>query len=269
MPADGDASRLRARRLRRLHGAREWQGYAFMPSPRGDVRWLCGADSRRISRRSHHGRAAPAVPRVPCVAVRILHARHVGDGARYPAAFPEPGRADRPQPVERTDLPLHRLCQHHQGRDRGRPGDWRRCRGLKVRQLVRPLCPHARVELLAGARDGWKRPLSIEWNTSVDDDAGIALVIDVVIAHRIERRAPAAMDDIDLNTRIAAGAHRPDDVVDVGRIDVLIHDNGPTITVGAGMAMWGAHAGLLGVPAVKLLDGDGQHETATSGFVRP
>ncbi len=90
-----------------------------------------------------------------------------------------------------------------------------------------------------------------------------------VVAHRIERRTPAAMDDVDLVARIAARAHRPHHVIEVGRVDVVVHHDGPAVVVGAGVAMRRHHGGLLGMPAVERLDRDDHHEAAAAGFVRP
>src|SRR6516164_676366 len=53
-------------------------------------------------------------------------------------------------------------------------------------------------------------------------------------ALRVQRRTPTAMNDVDLIARIAAGAHRPYNVVEVGRVDVVVHNDRPAIVVGAG-----------------------------------
>jgi len=90
-----------------------------------------------------------------------------------------------------------------------------------------------------------------------------------VVAHRIERRTPAPVNDVDLIAWIAARAHRPNHVVEVGRIDVIVDHDGPAVVVGASMAMRGHHAGLLGMAAVKRLDRDHEHEPTATGFMRP
>ena len=54
-------------------------------------------------------------------AVRLLHARNAGDGARYRRACPEADRA-HPLRTERQSVPLHRLCRYrarHQSRLEG------------------------------------------------------------------------------------------------------------------------------------------------------
>src|SRR5262249_61011884 len=90
------------------------------------------------------------------------------------------------------------------------------------RQLLPPFRLDAIVERLARARHDRERLLPPEWDAGVDDHARVATVGVAVVAHRVERRAPAAVDDVDLLARIAARAHRPDHVVEVGRIDVLV-----------------------------------------------
>src|SRR5262249_6918573 len=103
----------------------------------------------------------------------------------------------------------------------------------------------------------------------VDHDARIAPVGFGVVAHRVESRAPTAVDDVDLLARVAACAHRPDHIIDVGRVDIVVHHDGPAVAVGAGVAVRRHHAGLLGMAAVEGLDRDHQHEAAAAGLVRP
>ena len=63
---------------------------------------------------------------------------------------------------------------------------------------------------------------SIENRPAVDEIAGVALV---GVHRRIERRAPAAVDDADGGLGIATGRHRPDHILHIGRIDVVIDDD--------------------------------------------
>ena len=59
--ADRDASGLRARRLRRLHGGGGRHGDALMPDARRDVRRPRGADARRAAQRSGDGRCCAGI----------------------------------------------------------------------------------------------------------------------------------------------------------------------------------------------------------------
>src|SRR5262245_997135 len=85
-----------------------------------------------------------------------------------------------------------------------------------LRQILRPLCADSVVERLARTGDGREGFFAPPWDAGVDDHPRIAPVGLGVVAHRVERRAPSAVDDIDLIARIAARAHRPDNVGKVG-----------------------------------------------------
>ena len=105
--------RLRARRVRRLHGPRRRPARAVLPDVRGvggRARRDDGGGARGPRRLARPG--AAGLPRVPRPAVRLLHARlpHHDHGLYRRAPRPEPrgrSRGDRRQPV-----PLHRLPEH-------------------------------------------------------------------------------------------------------------------------------------------------------------
>src|SRR6185369_11925011 len=54
---------------------------------------------------------------------------------------------------------------------------------------------------------------------------------------RVERAAPAASHDVDRLLRIDARTDRPEHVVDVGNIDVVVDDDGVAAEIGAGLAL--------------------------------
>ena len=90
---DRDPRRLRARRVRRLHGPAGWRAHPLVPDVRGDGRRR-PHHHRRGARRSRpvaRPRAA-GVPRVPRAAVRLLH-------AGLPAAHHRPARP-QPEPAD-------------------------------------------------------------------------------------------------------------------------------------------------------------------------
>jgi Bcr/CflA subfamily drug resistance transporter len=163
------------------------------------------------------------------------------------------------------------------GGDRGAAGRVLRAAGAPRRrrleslgQILRPLRADALVQRLAGARDGRERLLAPERNAGVDDDARIAPVVGGVVAHRIERRRPAAADDVHALARIAARAHRPDHVVvHVGRVDVVVDHDGPAVAHRRRRGTARRPSGLLGVAAVQLLDRDTSMKRAAAGLVRP
>src|SRR5438874_11241597 len=84
-----------------------------------------------------------------------------------------------------------------------------------LRQILRPLFSYAVVERLARTGDDREGLLAPERDAGVDNHPRIAPVGLGVVAHRVERRAPPAVDDIDLVARIAARAHRPHHVAEV------------------------------------------------------
>ena len=86
--------------------------------------------------------------------------------------------------------------------------------------------------------------------------------------HRIEGARPAAALDVDVALGIAARRKRPDDVVDAGRIDIVVDDDGKAILITAGKTLRGDHAGLFDMAGIALLDGD-DGELPRSGLVRP
>ncbi len=120
--------RLRARRLRRLHRAREWRDRARLP------------DAGRAMRRRSRGNRSKA-SRIPArspicrtafekrnaLAMRLLYARHAADGARELLSQTKKWRQGaeprrHPRAYLRQLLPLHRLSRH------------RRCGGIGRRR---------------------------------------------------------------------------------------------------------------------------------------
>ena len=84
------APRLRARRLRRVHGAARRRGGALVPAVRGAGRRRRGHDHRGLRRRRRHALdRAGGVPPGPRPAVRVLHARLRRLGARVPRGEPD------------------------------------------------------------------------------------------------------------------------------------------------------------------------------------
>ena len=79
--ADRLAHRLRARRLRRLHGARRRRDRARLPDARGAGERLPGGHDRRPVGFEGARQAAEGVPREERAAMRLLHAGHADGGA--------------------------------------------------------------------------------------------------------------------------------------------------------------------------------------------
>src|SRR5690348_6852970 len=62
-----------------------------------------------------------------------------------------------------------------------------------------------------------------------DDCARVQPYLGIGMNHRIEGAGPAAALDIDAAFGIAASRKRPDDIIDAGRIDIVVDDDGKAI----------------------------------------
>src|SRR5262245_60242578 len=78
----------------------------------------------------------------------------------------------------------------------------------------------------------------------------------------VERAAPATPQEIDRRLGIAARAQRPNDLLEIKRIDVVVNDDAVAPQVSAGSDVGCEQCGLLRVTGIHLLDrDDGQHDT--------
>ena len=92
---DGLAHGLRARRVRRLHGARRRQDRARLPGAGGLARRRQGRDHRGRLRLRRDPRPAGRLRRPQRLPVRLLHARHAADRRRSPGIQARRRRARR------------------------------------------------------------------------------------------------------------------------------------------------------------------------------
>src|SRR5579883_3109984 len=117
--SDGDASRLRARGLRRLHGARRRPRHALLPDAGGPSGRPPGDDHRGARRPGWKLASAPGrVLPPPRPSMRILHAGPSHHPRRIPEGLPRSDRGRDPRGDLRKHLPLHRLRQHRRSDDR-------------------------------------------------------------------------------------------------------------------------------------------------------
>src|SRR6266404_7587725 len=86
---------------------------------------------------------------------------------------------------------------------------------------------------------------------------------------RIERPAPGAAQDVDVLGRVAARAHRPQHLVEVRRVDVVVDDHHEAAEVGARLAACGEQRRLLRVAGVGLLDRDDVEHARAARLVHP
>src|SRR5258706_8263198 len=134
-------------------------------------------------------------------------------------------------------------------------------------EQMRPFLHDLILELRTGFRDARKLVLPSPRPASIDHRP-IAL-IGRPAQDRVQRRAPEIVDDLDALRRIAACRHRPDHVMQIGGIDVLIDDDHPAAGVNARPAIGRQHARLLRVPRIHLLDRHHVEEPPRARFVVP
>ncbi len=117
---DGHACRLRARGLRRMHGARQRCDRSFLSHAGGADARRFRRNHRRLVRQRRDRRSAGRVSRSQRAAMRLLHAGNAGRraGSAEIACRPRPGADTRASFGQL--LPLHRLPGHcRRGRDDG------------------------------------------------------------------------------------------------------------------------------------------------------
>ena len=90
--ADRHACRLRARGLRRMHGARQWRDRALLPDAGGADAECVGRDDRGVVRQRRDCRSAGCFPRPQRTAMRLLYAGNADGGAGSAEAIAEPDR---------------------------------------------------------------------------------------------------------------------------------------------------------------------------------
>ncbi len=96
-----------------------------------------------------------------------------------------------------------------------------------------------------------ERPYGIKNRSSI----GMIFVVAFLRRHtRIERRRPAAVDNIDVRRRVDPCHHRPEHFLDIRRVDVFIDDHDvPAVAIGGG-ATERRRARLLRMAGIFLLD---------------
>ncbi len=110
--ADRHPSRLRAWRLRCLHGADRRRAGARLHRARGIARRRRRAHPRRDGRRSRHGGDQGCLSPGARTAVRLLHARHADHDLGPDQDQSQRRRARGQDRDQRQPLPLHRLSGH-------------------------------------------------------------------------------------------------------------------------------------------------------------
>src|SRR5262245_39209336 len=81
---------------------------------------------------------------------------------------------------------------------------------------------------------------------------------------RIQPSAPGITQDVDVIDRIAATAHRPNNLIHVGGIDVLVDGNDPLSVIRAARDLRGESECLRRVTGIALLERDDGHAKSAS-----
>ena len=100
------------------------------------------------------------------------------------------------------------------------------------------------------------------------DRARVQPHLGIGMNHRIEGARPAAALDVDPAFRIAASRKRPDNIIDAGRIDIVVDDDGKAILIPSGKTLRRDQAGLLGMAWIALFDRD-HSKLSRTRLVRP
>ena len=104
----------------------------------------------------------------------------------------------------------------------------------------------------------------------VDDRLGAERrVVRVGDEHRVVLRAHAALDDVDVDRRVAARRHRPHHFLQVRRVDVVVDHHRVARHVRADAALAEDVAGLARVAGVALLDRHHVEHARAADLVRP
>src|SRR5439155_5931032 len=101
------------------------------------------------------------------------------------------------------------------------------------------------------------------------DDGPRAVALAILRDPRVERSAPCALDDVDRFDRIRARAHRPDDVVQVHHVDIVVHHDHIAAEIRTRVHGRRKVTDLARVAGVALLDADRVEETRAADLVTP
>src|SRR4051812_23301646 len=123
--ADRNPCRLRARGVRRLHGARQWRHRALVPDAGGTDAQRRSGDHRGTIRFRRNRRSAGGVSRAQRAAMRLLHAGHADGSAGSVTHRARAGPRADPRASLRQLLPLHRLSRDHRRHRGDREGEAR------------------------------------------------------------------------------------------------------------------------------------------------
>jgi hypothetical protein len=85
----------------------------------------------------------------------------------------------------------------------------------------------------------------------------------------VGRRIPGAVDELDRLRRISAGRHRPQQMIEIGNVDVVVDHDDIFRCIGGCTALRGDMAGLHGVAGIALGDRDAVKQPRAADLVTP
>src|SRR5688572_4806335 len=119
-----------------------------------------------------------------------------------------------------------------------------RTRSGPLLEQVPPLVPGPGQQLRAGGRDRWERLEMLERAASVDDDAvGVHRAFRVEHVERVDRAAPAVLQDGVVALRVGPGGDRPEQLAEILRVDVLVDHHRQSAQVGRRLNLRGEQTG--------------------------
>src|SRR3954452_13024708 len=108
--------------------------------------------------------------------------------------------------------------------------------------------------------------------TGVNDGAAVGKIPDrpaLRLDARIERGRPRAADDVDGRRRIGAREQSPHHLLEVGHVNIVVHDNGVAPTISTDVTHRRDMAGLFGMAGVALVDRDSEQQPRIADLMRP
>src|SRR3990172_2915473 len=130
---------------------------------------------------------------------------------------------------------------------------------LDAGQLFLPLFGEFPARLIADRTYGWKSITPLVRPHGFDDHARVVAFL-ARLNDRIEWTAPGAAQDIHRSRRIGASGHGPNYFVQIGDVDVLVHNDHVSPQVGAGLALASDQRGLFHITKISLFDRHDDHE---------
>ena len=126
---------------------------------------------------------------------------------------------------------------------------------LSPKRCALPLRHHRLLPLGADLRRGRKSFAPLKRPAGVDDHAR-AEALSFSRNDRIERAAPAASKNFRRIYRIGPAAHRPEHIVDVVGVDIVVDDNDVSAQIRCALALAGNKASLARMSGITLANRD-------------